>query len=124
MSVATRARVLRALRAYRAEHGISPTIREVMALADVSSTSEVNRHLGQLESLGAIRHVGPAGAARCWVPISEAGDEVLREVVQGVIENLDAGIDAPTMDQLQHTMAVAAAILRAAIDYETEGIRT
>ncbi|MFQ5591250.1 MAG: LexA family protein [Phycisphaerae bacterium] len=71
MSAQTRARLLRALRAYRAEHGVSPTVRELGRLAGVSSTSEVNRHLHELAALGVLRRAGPSGAARCWVPTDE-----------------------------------------------------
>lgn len=51
---ATTWRILDAIAAYRAANDFSPSIRDIMALADVSSTSMVDYHLGQLERYGYI----------------------------------------------------------------------
>jgi len=47
--------VLAAIRGYREERGYSPSIRDIMQLADISSTSVVVYHLKKLERQGAIR---------------------------------------------------------------------
>jgi repressor LexA len=49
------ARVHRAVQTYIDEHGYAPTYREVMDLADISSTSVVGKHLVRLQSAGKIR---------------------------------------------------------------------
>jgi repressor LexA len=51
----TRQALLDAIVEYKEEHdGVAPTMRELMALTDMSSTSVVSYHLGQLERRGFI----------------------------------------------------------------------
>lgn len=46
--------LLDAIEDYQAEHGYSPTIRELLPLAGTTSTSVANYYLGRLERLGLI----------------------------------------------------------------------
>jgi len=51
----TTAAVLRAVRAFWAERGFSPCIRDIMDATGVSSTSVVKYHILKLERAGALR---------------------------------------------------------------------
>lgn len=47
--------VLDAIRAYKNDHGFSPSMRNLMAMTGISSTSVINYYLGLLEAEGLIR---------------------------------------------------------------------
>lgn len=49
------ARILSFIRRYVAEHGYSPTIRELSDACDIPSTSNVNYILDQLQELGLLK---------------------------------------------------------------------
>ena len=46
--------ILKFIKDYQLEKGRPPTIREICAACDISSTSVVNYHLGKLEASGHI----------------------------------------------------------------------
>lgn len=66
----TRTEVLRAIKAHRAEHDCSPTVREIAEAVGLRSTSTVHAHLQTLERLGYIER-GSAGLSRQWRLVSE-----------------------------------------------------
>lgn len=49
------------IRRYRRDTGISPSIRNLMQLANLRSTATVHQHLSALERKGCIRVHGPRG---------------------------------------------------------------
>lgn len=57
-----RDRLLREIRKFRDEHGYPPTLRELMVLAELSSTSIVSYHLRFMEGQGVIERT--PGASR------------------------------------------------------------
>ena len=58
-------RVYHTIRAYVAEHGYLPSVRDLQEICDISSTSVVTYHLRILEGMGLIeRQPGKARALR------------------------------------------------------------
>lgn len=57
--------VYRFLKSYAARKGTAPTIREIAAHLDVTSTNGVIDHLNALKSKGFVKH--EVGKARAWV---------------------------------------------------------
>ncbi|KAB3535625.1 transcriptional regulator [Alkaliphilus pronyensis] len=54
MAMTTEKKVLRALKEYYKKHNISPSIRELVKLSGIRSTSTVHQHLTNLERRGYI----------------------------------------------------------------------
>lgn len=54
---------------YYAEHGVAPSVREIMTGADVSSTSVVTYNLRVLVDTGLLRRVNNDRAARSVIPV-------------------------------------------------------
>lgn len=64
------ARILDFLRAYWREYGYSPSIRDLMEGARISSTSVVDYNLRLLQRMGLVR-LPPAMTTRAIVPVGE-----------------------------------------------------
>ncbi len=86
--------ILGAIREHWRLHGVSPTIREVMAATGLTSTNAVNDHVCALRAKGALATVAPF-QSRSFIPTAEHGGRVVQEVeVDGVgyrltIERID-----------------------------------
>ena len=69
-------RLLRMIHEYTEEHGFPPTIREIMEVFDVRSTSTVHRYLNVLQDQGRIvREPGKTRAIRI-VPLDDDEEEI------------------------------------------------
>ena len=68
MSNATTEQVLAYIIRFRAQYGVSPTVREVQAGLDIRSTSVVHYHLELLVEAGRLRPALPGQHTRNYVP--------------------------------------------------------
>lgn len=118
------AEVLAAIREYRAEHGRSPTYRELSRRFGFVSNNGADCHVRALVAKGALRRVGPV-LSRALVPTdeaprdpvpapapAEAADESAltgrqAEVLHLIRESLATRGVAPTLHELQVTLGIA-----------------
>ncbi len=59
--------ILKFMRSYLVQNGLSPTIREIGLAMDISSPNGVMCHLRALQRKGFVRSAG-YGKSRCWMP--------------------------------------------------------
>lgn len=58
------------IKEYRRVHGLTPSMRELCAACEISSTSVAAYNLRALVTAGHLKHVG-SGTSRAWVPVDE-----------------------------------------------------
>lgn len=61
--------------AFRREHGLSPSVREIQRGVGLSSTSVTRNHIQALLEDGRLRQVFP-GASRALIPLADGGQQV------------------------------------------------
>jgi len=99
-----RREIIKFFRAYQAHHGTSPTIREIVARFDFTSTSVASYHLNKLVDAGALAR-RPKGSARCYyvrrAPSARAATLALADETATLLTDLRArirnGEDADTV---------------------------
>lgn len=68
---------------YIAEHGFSPSYREIAAGCDLNSPATVACHIANLEKHGLIRCLrisGKSRAPRCLMPVQSDGTDALSDI--------------------------------------------
>lgn len=65
--VNTRMKIVEAIQQFRASHGYSPTVRELGAMVQLSSSNSVHKQLARLEREGVVQRV--PGKARCLLVV-------------------------------------------------------
>lgn len=119
---ARQTRILDFIRAYKARHGIAPRIRDIMAGADISSTSVAEYNLKRLEEAGCLRLLGgesrrkSGGIVLADEPAAHVAD--YRALLEDHAENLEllaAEVYGMDPDTLYRALTARAEGLRAAL---------
>lgn len=80
--------ILGAIREHWRIHGVSPTVREIMAATGLASANAVSDHVRALREKGALTTVAKF-QSRSFIPTAEHGGRVVQEVeVDGVAYRL------------------------------------